>query len=127
MNNNCVDCGVEIVECGGDEFVGTDMAAVICTHERCLACENKFIFGQGIAFPNTIQIQLGIKKSYYSSPERPDDEGMQTRMDVEGDDFMHVNELNVRFDPMTGNREPYESEAGRWVSNDEDRHRRDAE
>lgn len=99
MNNICVDCGV-VFDCAGDELATG--GSLVCTHERCLTCQHTYIFSKGIAFPNTVAIQNGILASYHNPPITELD--MQTRMDLERDDFMHVNELNDTIDPLTNER-----------------------
>ncbi len=101
MNNICNDCGA-VFDCDGDELAATG-GFLICTHERCQTCQNTYIFSHGIAFPNTVAIQVGIAASYHSPPIT--EPGLQTRMDIEGDDFIHINELNDTIDSLTN--EPY--------------------
>lgn len=97
--NRCVDCQ-ETFECTG-EAVYPDYG-LHCTHDRCGACQHKYLFGQGIAFPNPILISLGIDKSY-RMPIEDKDGHKNDDPDWEAKD--EEARLDDDIDPMTG--DPY--------------------
>ena len=99
--NRCIDCG-ETFECTG-ETIYPDYG-LHCTHDRCGACDHKHLFGLGIAFPNPIQISLGITKSY-TMPLEDKDGHKNDDPDWEAKD--EEDRLNNDIDPLTG--QPYET------------------
>ena len=99
MINSCIDCQDEF-ECSG-EAIYPDYG-LHCTHDRCGACQHKWLFGQGIAFPNPIQISLGIDKSYRMSIE---DKDGHRKDDPDWEAEYEEERLDADIDPMTN--EPY--------------------
>lgn len=97
--NRCVDCQ-EDFECTG-EAISPDYG-LHCTHDRCAACQHKYLFGQGIAFPNPIQISLGIDRSYMMPLDEKDG---HTKDDPNWEAKDEEERLAADIDPTTN--EPY--------------------
>lgn len=99
--SRCIDCQ-EDFECTG-EATYPDYG-LHCTHDRCGACQHKWIFSQGIAFPNPFQISLGIDKSYRMPIE---DKDGHKNDDPDWEAKYEEERLAANIDPLTN--EPYET------------------